>query len=109
MAQPKGQSAKKRTADRQSPGGHPLAGSERPPGPKTMRLEAADADEMVKITLIVRRRLDAPPAPIAAGAKLSRQEFEEAQGSTQADLDEVGEMERPIEIILHGAPPPFED
>ncbi len=78
---------------------HPLVGSEHPAHPKTQRLEAAGADEMVHVTLIVRRRPDGPPmknhdyfqkVPIGARQRLSSAEFEEAHGATQADLDEVG-------------------
>ncbi|MGO9266841.1 MAG: protease pro-enzyme activation domain-containing protein [Candidatus Binataceae bacterium] len=80
---------------------HGLAGSERPPHPKTKRLGVAGVGEVITVTLIVRRRPGGPaiksPADFqkaarAPSAKVSGQEFEEAHGATQADLDEVGQF-----------------
>ncbi len=79
----------------------PLVGSEHPPHPKTKRLEATGADEMVTIQLIVRRRPGGPPlkdldyfqkVPIGKRKLPSRLEFREAHGATAADLHAVGEF-----------------
>src|ERR1039458_4414731 len=78
-----------------------LAGSEHLPPPKTKRLEAASADEIATIQLIVRRRPDGPPlkdldyfqkVPIRARKLPSRQEFEEAQDrkSTRLNSSHLG-------------------
>jgi hypothetical protein len=92
----------KKRSDKQVPSGsQPLAGSEHPPHPKTKILGAARAREAVKVMLIVRRRPDGPPlkdleyftkVPIPFRTKLSRQQFEDAHGAMQADLDEVGKF-----------------
>jgi kumamolisin len=82
------------------PSAHGLAGSERPPHPKTKLVEVAGADETVTVTLIVRRRPggpamkgpeDSPRNPTVRG-HLSRAQFEEARGSTQSDLEAVGQF-----------------
>jgi kumamolisin len=91
--------ALRRDTDKVLPSDHPLAGGERPPHQETKRLEAASADETVTVTFIVRRRPDGPPlkthedfqkAPFGTLRHLSSQEFEEAYGAIQADLDQVG-------------------
>ncbi|MGO9266840.1 MAG: protease pro-enzyme activation domain-containing protein [Candidatus Binataceae bacterium] len=88
---------------------HGLAGSEHPLHPKTKRLGAAGADETLTVTLVVRRRPGGPTskgppdfqnAPQAAHAKLSRQEFEDTRGATQADLDDVGQFCRSHNLTL---------
>ena len=78
-----------------------LASSEHPPHPKTKRLTTADAGEIVTIQIMVRRRPDGPPLkdldyfqrlPIGSRKLPTRQEFEEAHGATQSDLDAVVEF-----------------
>src|SRR5271168_3536927 len=76
----------------------PLAGSERPPHPKTTHLGAADAKETAQIQLIVRRRPGGPPlkdldyfqrTPIHLRKLPTREQFEHDHRATQADLDAV--------------------
>jgi kumamolisin len=96
-------SSRKKNGDKlPRPSNHSLKVSERPPPPKAKRLGAADADEIVTVTLIVRRRPGGPSMrthkdfrrePLTTRSKrLSAQEFEQAHGATQADLDEVGKF-----------------
>ena len=80
---------------------HTLAGSERPSKPATRQLKEASAAEIVTVQLTVRRRPGGPPlkdlnyfqkVPLRSRKLLSRQEFEEAHGAAQEDLDAVGKF-----------------
>jgi hypothetical protein len=76
----------------------PLPASGHPPHPQTKRLAPAATNEVATIHLIVRRRPGGPPVkdldyfqrvPIRSRKLPSRDEFQEAHGSTQQDLDAV--------------------
>ncbi len=87
-----------------------LEGSERDAAPKARLLDLAGANEIVTVTLIVRRRPDGPPlrdfdyfqrVPPSARKILSNREFEETYGAAQEDLDSVVEFARAhaLEIV----------
>ena len=91
---------KKKESPRQiPPSNQNLTGSERTPQAETKRLAETGNDDIVTVTFIVRRLPDGAPlkthedfqrAPFAPHTHLSSQEFENAYGATQADLDQVG-------------------
>ncbi len=89
---------KKSNKNQVTPKNHALAGSERPPHPRTKRLKQASAGEIATVQLTVRRRPGGPPlkdlnyfqkVPLRSRKLPSRPEFVAAHGAAQADLDAV--------------------
>ena len=84
-------------------GYRPLKSSERHPAPGAHLAGSADQDEVLSVTVSVRRRPDAPPLPDPADLAstptgqrrfLSREEFAEHYGASQADLDRLADFAR---------------
>lgn len=75
----------------------PLAGSSRPPSPTARRVGAADENEVVTVTVSLRRRPDGPPVPDADAlatrapdrTRLSSDEFAEQFGAAPDDVASV--------------------
>jgi cell division septation protein DedD len=72
----------------------PIEGSERRPAPGARRVAAENPSAKLSVTIRVRRRTDAPSLPVHHNADtptghLSREEFAERFGASQADLDLV--------------------
>jgi hypothetical protein len=71
-----------------------LEGSERRVAAGARKIGPADPSEILTVTILVRRRTDAPPLPGETGAlhrlpRLSREDFGKFYGASQADLDLV--------------------
>src|SRR4051812_32267149 len=85
----------------------PLAGSNRPEPAQTPSLHAANAEELIEISVRVRRRTPLPSVeslgtlPLDQRAHLSREEFAAKHGADPADLDAVGRYAeaRRIEVV----------
>ena len=72
----------------------PIEGSERRPAPGARRVAAENPSAKLSVTIRVRRRTDAPSLPVHHNADtptghVSREEFAERFGASQADLDLV--------------------
>jgi hypothetical protein len=79
-------------------GYRPLDGSERRPTKSARRLGPADPAEVLRVTIVVRRRLDGEPlpdhdyflrVPPAERPRMSDEEFAAAYGASPADLNAV--------------------
>src|SRR5271155_2541445 len=90
-------------------GYHQLDRSERYAAPKSRRIGVADPNEILSVTIRIRRRPDAPPMPrpsslgtLPAGQNnfLSREDFAARYGASQADLDVVAAFARSHGLIV---------
>jgi hypothetical protein len=100
----KSERATKKNNTKPAPPGHRhLEGSERRPAVGARRLQNADPDQTVNVTLCIRRRLEAPSLPdqdhwmktLPGHRKfLSKKEFTAQYGAAQSDLDKVTEFAR---------------
>ena len=81
----------------------PIAGSERRPSPAAVRQGPADANEVLQVTITLRRRPDGPPAPdfdavgavpLAQRRPLSRDEFAAKYGAHPDDIAKVVDFVR---------------
>ena len=75
---------------------HSVPGSERAPLPGARAVGAADPNERIEVTVVLRRAADAAPARQAASARslqerkyLTREELESAQGAAEQDIARV--------------------
>ena len=80
-----------------------LEGSERYPAPGARLVGPADPNELLSVTIIVRRRPDAPPlpdleywqtTPPQSHTFLSREEFAAIYGAAEEDLQRVADFVR---------------
>lgn len=80
-----------------------LEGSERRPSPTARLVGPADPEEVITITIVLRRRLDGPPAPTpdqflairpSERPRLSAEEFAAQYGASQEDIDPVTKFAR---------------
>jgi hypothetical protein len=71
----------------------PLEASERKPRPGAKRTGSADPNQILTVSIRVRRRSDAPPLPIPTTARrrqhLSREDFAARYGASQDDLARI--------------------
>jgi kumamolisin len=81
----------------------PLQGSERHPVAGAQRVGRADPNEIISVSISVRRRSDSPPLPdqnhwatMSPGQRkfISRQDFAARYGAAQADIDRVVKFAR---------------
>ncbi len=75
----------------------PVQGSERRPAKDAHRVRAEDPAAHLSVTIRVRRRSDAPPLPSAPGTAtghITRQDFANLYGSSDADLTLVASFAR---------------
>ncbi len=80
----------------------PVKGTERTPVRGARKIGPADPNEVLTVSVRLRRRMDAPPVPTLkdwAGsavtpARVSRQEFAAKYGASEADLNLVAEFAR---------------
>lgn len=72
----------------------PLAGSERVPMPGAQMGAAADPQEQMQITVMVRPKNPLPEQPQEQQQHLSRQDFRAAHGAAQSDLTQVEQFAR---------------
>src|SRR6516164_1265563 len=87
-------------------GYHPIEGSERRPSPTAKRIGPADPNELLTITISLRRRPDGAPAPshdapLGAGSaqppRPSDEEFVRRYGASQEDIGKVSAF-----AVAHG-------
>jgi kumamolisin len=88
----------------QIPGDYiPLEGSERHPARGARRVGSADPDEIISVSIAVRRRSDSPPlpdqnhwatTPAAQRKFISHQDFAARYGASQDDIDRVVKFAR---------------
>jgi kumamolisin len=75
-------------------GYHPLDGSERRPSPTATKVGPADPNEMLTVSINLRRRPDGMPLPgydeLPRRPRLSEQEFIRRHGACAEDIDKVG-------------------
>ena len=73
-----------------------LENSARELAPGAAPVGLTDPNEMMSVSILVRRRTDAPPLPdlSAPGGRLSREDFARIHGAAQADLDAVADFAR---------------
>jgi kumamolisin len=82
-------------------GYHPLDGSERRPSATARKIGPADPNEILTVTISIRRRPDGAPLPghdeLARRPRLSEQEFARRYGASEEDIGEVAAF-----AVAHG-------